>query len=159
MICFLKNAFWSTYEFWRDYILPMFTDEFYKTRWDYETVNKEIDNNSDVIGTHVSKSVVNPVVKIVYKGTIIVFRYNFYDYEIAVISDKPIKLPMKNLFASKEKNFFYQGFPKEYQVEDRYEDNKCRFVANIWNHYNFYTFMFLLQRQIYLNSSKTALFA
>lgn len=154
-----KNNFWNTYTFWRDRILPMFTDEFYKKEWNYEVLNKEIDNNSDVVGAHVSKSIVNPVVKIIYRGTIIVFRYNFYDYEVTVISDKPIKLPMKNLFTSKGENFFYQGFPKKYQVKERYEENKCRFIANVRDHYNFYTFMFLLQKQIALNSTKTALFA
>lgn len=153
-----KNNFWTTYQFWRDKILPMFADEFYKNDCDYELLNKEIDNNSDVVGTHVSKSILNPVMRIVYRGAIIVFRYNFYDYEVAVISDKSVELPMKNLFTSKGEKFFYQGFPKKYQVKDRYEENRCQFIANVRDHYNFYTFMFLLQRQIYLNSTKTVLF-
>ena len=115
-------------------------------------LNKEININSDGVGEYVSKSIVNPVMRILYRGTIIVFRYNFYDYEVAVISDNPIRMPMKNLFASMEESFYYQGFPKEYQVKERYEKNKRQFIAKINNHYNFYTFMFLLQIQIYLNS-------
>lgn len=95
-----------------------------------------------------SKSIINPVVKITYKDVEIVFRYNFYDYEVAVLSPKAIELPMEKLFVSKETDFFYQGFPKEYQVKERYEDNNRRFVAKIYDDYRFYTFMFLLQRAI-----------
>ena len=149
-----KDAFWDTYIFWRDNILPMFTDEYYKASVNYEQLNKEVDNNSDIIGEHRSKSIVNPVVRIVYKGVTIVFRYNFYNYEIAVISNKPIKLPQKRLFYSAGTSFFYEGFPEKYKIKEFYEDDKSRFIANIETHYNFYTFMFLLHRQIYLNSKK-----
>lgn len=146
-----KSDFWNTYVFWRDRILPMFTDEFYKKNYDYKKVDKEIDANSDVVGEHWSKSILNPVMRIVYKGVTIVFRYNFYDYEIAVISDKPIKLSMNHLFTSGGTSFFYQGFPDEYKVRECYEDNKCMFIASVNDHYSFYTFMYLLQRQIHLN--------
>lgn len=149
-----KRSFWNTYTFWRNKILPMFTDEFYKKDWNYEILNKEMDHNSDVVGKHVSKCIASPVVKIAYKGTIIVFRYNFYEYEIAVISNKPINIPMKKLFTSRREAFFYQGFPEKYKIKERYEENKCQFIAKVYDHYNFYTFMFLLQRQIYLNSKK-----
>ena len=149
-----KDAWWETHIFWQDRILPMFTNEFYNKCGNYEKLCEEIDANSDVIGEHWSKSIVNPVMRIVYKGVTIVFRYNFYDYEIAVISDKSIKLPMKNLFVSKSESFYYQGFPDEYMIKERYEDNKCKFVAHINNDYSFYTFMYLLQRQIYLNTKE-----
>lgn len=149
-----KDDFWHTYCFWRDSVLPMFTDEFYSKRFNWDTLAKEIDKNTDVIGEHMSKSIINPVVKITYKGVEIVFRYNFYDYEVAVISPNPIELPMEKLFYSKEADFFYQGFPEEYQIKDRYEDNNCRFVAKIRDHYRFYTFMYLLRRSISSNSSE-----
>ena len=148
-----KDAFWYTYCFWRDDILPMFTDKLYSKQFNWDAFKNEIDKNTDVIGEHRSKSIINPVMKITYKGVEIVFRYNFYNYEIAVISSKPIELPMKRLFSSKEESFFFEGFPKEYQVTDRYEDNKRRFAAKIFDHYRFYTFMFLLQRSIYSNES------
>lgn len=146
-----KDAFWHTYCFWRDRIFPMFTDEYHNKQINWEILDKEIDKNTDVIGTHMSKSVINPVVKITYKGTEIVFRYNFYNYEVAVISPRAIELPMENLFQSKNTSFFYEGFPKEYQIEERYEDNKSKFMASIGDHYSFYTFMFLLWRSICLN--------
>lgn len=143
-----KDSFWHTYCFWRDRILPMFTDEFYSKGFNWDALVKEIDKNTDIVGEHMSKSIINPVMRIIYKDVEIVFRYNFYDYEVAVISPKPIKLPMEKLFSSKETDFFYQGFPKEYQIKDRYEDNNCKFIAKIGDHYRFFTFMFLLQREI-----------
>jgi len=149
-----KDAFWNTYVFWRDRILPMFTDEFYKNNWDYDKLIEEINRNSDIVGEHWSKSILNPVMRIVYKGVTIVFCYNFYGYEVAVISDKPIELPMELLFMSGSASFYYYGFPKEYMVKEHYEDNKCKFVARVNDHYSFYTFMYLLQRQICLNERK-----
>lgn len=147
-----KDDFWHTYCFWRDRILLMFTDEFYSKQFNWDALAKEIDKNTDIVGEHRSKSIINPVVRITYKDVEIVFRYNFYNYEVVVISPKPIELPMERLFASKEESFFCEGFPKEYRVKDRYEDNNRRFIAKIGDHYSFYTFMFLLQRNIYLKS-------
>ena len=48
----------------------------------------------------------------------------------------------------------YWNVNDEYKVKERYEDNKCRFIASIDNHYQFYTFMYLLQREIYFNSKR-----
>ncbi len=144
-----KDAFWHTYCFWRDDILPMFTDYLYSEQFSWDAFKNELDKNTDVIGEHWSKSIINPVMKITYKGVEIIFRYNFYNYEIVVISPKPIELPKNNLFSSKKASFFYEGFPDEYKIKERYEDNKCRFAAHISDHYRFYTFMFLLQREIF----------
>lgn len=149
-----KDAFWATYAFWQNDILPMFTDEYYKKNWDLDKLIVEINENSDIVGEHWSKSIIHPVMKIKYKDVTIVFRYNFYNYEIAVISDKPIKIPMAQLFDSKEASFCYEGFPEDYKVEDRYEDNKCCFIASVYNHYRFYAFMYLLERQIHINSKR-----
>lgn len=149
-----KESYWKAYVFWRDKILPMFSDEFYKEHYKIDNIYNEINHNTQIVGEHWSKSILNPVVKITYHDVIIVFRYNYYDYEVAVISNKPINIPMNKLFISKGASFFYQGFPDEYKVKERYEDNKCRFIASIDNHYQFYTFMYLLQREIYFNSRR-----
>ncbi len=144
-----SNAFWETYNFWEHMILPLFTDAYYADSIaTYNKVNDEINKNIDIVGIHRSKSIVHPVIKITYKGVEIIFRYNFYNYEVVVISPNPIKLPKKNLFSSKRASFFYEGFPSEYKIEERYEDNKCKFAAHINDHYRFYTFMFLLERKI-----------
>jgi len=145
-----KEAFWHTYVFWRDRIIPMFNPnkrQGYK-EWEQYHIS-DIDAFTDVVGSHYSKSILNPVLKIQYKGVNIVFRYNFYDYEIAVISDgMPLIFPVPGLFQSKTASFFYQGFPEQYILDDRYEDNKFRFMASLGDHYQFYTFMTILKYTI-----------
>lgn len=147
-----EPEYWKAYVFWYNKILPMYTDEFHRKNKDFDNIIREINCNTEIIGTHISKSIINPVARIIYHGFAIVFRYNYYDYEIAVIGRKPVNIPMKNLFSSKSERFMYQGFPDEYIVSERYEDSKCRFVAKVRDHYDFYTFMYLLQKEIYINT-------
>lgn len=142
-----KSSFWDTYVFWRDTIIPMFNER--ERTWDeWGMVVNDIDSYTDVVGQHMSKSIVNPVLRITYKGTEVVIRYNFYDYEIAVVGSVPVSIPMKGLFSSQDTSFFYQGFPKGYVLNERYEDNQCKFMASLGNHYQFYTFMFLLKTEL-----------
>lgn len=151
-----KSAWWDQYVFWRDKILPMFTDAYYKSgkSFSWENVEKEIDTNVEIIGEHYSKSLIHPVVKINYRGATIIANYNFYGYEVEVFSDYIIQLPMSNLFRSKKAGFFWYGYPEKWITNERYEDNKKTFVAEINDLYDFYTFMYLLQRQIYKNSKR-----
>lgn len=142
-----KKSYWDTIIFWRDRIIPnLFWDKKYSN--DFDKFVQEINNNTEIVGEHWSKSIINPVLKISYKDCIIIFRYNFYDYEIAVINNKPINIIQKGLFTSKNESFYYQGIPEEYQLKDRYEDNKKQFMVNVRDHYDFYTFMFLLKNAI-----------
>ena len=145
-----SEDFWEAYIFWRDVIIPMFT---YVKKDDGDTMVSYVPLNlldpSTVVGFHVSKSVLSPVLKIDYKNVEIVFRYNFYDYEIAIISNAmPLDFPISGLFQSKKEIFFYQGFPDKYILPDRYEDNHFKFMAKVPNHYQFYTFMALLKYTI-----------
>lgn len=140
-----KKAFWNTYVFWRDTVIPMFILDKNKS-WD--KICEEMDRYTEIVGQHTSKSIINPVLKITYKGTEIVFRYNFYDYEIAVVSNKLVSIPMDGLFRSAKASFFYQGFPNCYVLNERYESDKCRFMASLGTDYQFYTFMFLLKHEI-----------
>lgn len=149
-----KRAWWDQYTFWRDKILPMFTDQFYKEMcngW-WDKLIEELGKNLEIVGTHYSKSIIHPVLKIEYRGVTILANYNFYGYEVEVFSPKEIHLPMNQLFRSKKANFFWYGYPDEWITKERYEDNKKTFVAEINDRYDFYTFMYLLQRQIYKNS-------
>ena len=144
-----KNSFWNEYVYMSDILLGrLFNDK------DYKTYDEFIDNMNkihEVVGEHWSKSILHPVIKIVYKGTTIVFRYNFYDYEIAVISDHPVYIPNMDLFTSKGESFYYQGFPEEYIINDRYEDNKYKFMANVRSTFDFHAFMYLLKLDIETN--------
>lgn len=144
-----KDAFWHTYVFWRDIIIPMFNPVVRKGYEEYKEFHiSDIDAFTDVVGEHWSKSIINPVLKITYKGATLIFRYNFYDYEVAVISSKDLNLPQKNLFYSKDTSFYFQGFPDEYQLTNRYEFSKKQFMAHLNNHYDFYTFMFLIKTEL-----------
>lgn len=146
-----RNKFSDYMVFWRDRIL----DRFYPTydrNYNDESLIREHNKNVEIIGTHWSKSIEHPVVRIKYKGVEIVFRFNFYDYDIAIIGDIPLDIPMKGLFGSLSfKNSFKcgcEGFPKEYKLDCYYETNKCKFMACLFDHYQFYTFMFLLKNEI-----------
>jgi len=152
-----KQAFWKTYIFWRDRIIPMFNTAEYKN--DNERYNHyadDINAFTEIVGCHISKSIVHPVLKISYKGVWIVFRCNFYDYEIAVISDgMPLESPIPNLFTSSGESFFYQGFPDKFVLADRYETNHFRFMAKVGDDYAFYVFMVVLKYTI--DQASTAL--
>lgn len=139
-----KKNFWDTYVFWRDHIIPLFLD--YTKNMSWEDKRKSMDSYTEIVGEHTSKSIVHPVLKIEYCGVKIIFRYNFYDYEIAVIGKIPVDIPPGLLTND---YFFYQGFPDEYIIKTPYStDNNRVFIAGVNNHYQFYTFMFLLKSQI-----------
>lgn len=140
-----RESFLKIYYFISNDILSLFENKFIR-EWD-KRINY-VNSYHDIIGTHWSKSIKHPVLKITYKGTEIVFRYNFYDYEIAVISDIELNIPMNDLFESKNESFYYQGFPEEYKLTERYEDNKKKFMAYIRDKYKFYTFMYILKQEI-----------
>lgn len=144
-----KNTWWEHIVFIRDKILPMmFYDDACKNLGkksnDWEKIEKYMSEHYSIVGTHTSKSVKLPVLLLNYKGATIVFRYNFYDYEVTVIYDKDISLP-KALFNSYRQEFFYQGFPEKYKIHKNYKDSHKEFSVCIGNSYEFYTLMFLLR--------------
>ena len=146
-----KKAWWDYLIFIRDKII---SDMFYwpmvcNMKIDFQEQLRLMSNQYDIVGTHFSKSIEHPVILMRYKGAEIVFRYNFYDYEITVISDRDIRLP-DNLFNKKNKTFYYQGFPEKYQIKTSYAESKKRFSVELSPQcqYKFYTFMFLLKAQL-----------
>lgn len=142
-----KNRFWDTYIFLREEIIPIFSNNKHSNK-SYDELIKHINSYTDIVGTHMSKSIIHPVIRIIYKGVHIVFRYNFCDYEIAVLGIYNVNIP-RDLFYSSPKDFFYyQGFPEEYKVTERYTNNHHIFIAGVGNKYKFYTFMYLLKHEI-----------
>lgn len=155
-----KQAFWDNLILWREKIIPMF----HPRKNDFETWSHDhklwkedqkryynhLNENHFVIGEHWSKSIRCPVVKILYKGCEIVFRENFYGYEIAIIS--PVDLDFTryddSLFLMKKGSYYYQGIPEEYQLETTYNEDHKQFITCVDNNYQFYTFMFLLKNEI-----------
>ena len=146
-----KKQFSDYMVFWRDRIIEKFYPT-YDRNYNDEVLIRDHNKNVEIIGTHMSKSILHPVVRIKYKGVEIVFRYNFYDYDIAIIGDIPLDIPMNGLFGSLSFTHYFnvgcEGFPEEYKLKSYYETNKCKFMACLFDHYQFYTFMFLLKNEI-----------
>ena len=93
----------------------------------YETKTYD-DFQPMVINTHRSKSVLLPVMLVnleKYKIKLI-FRDNFYDWKISVVSKEDINCDFKGLFSEDDKainSVYCEGFPKDL-VFDRYCNNK-----------------------------------
>lgn len=68
----------------------------------------------DIVGEHMSKSILNPVIKTLYKGVEIIWQYNFYDWQIMIKSSVSLNLTDLDLFNATGDYFYYQGIPDEY---------------------------------------------
>lgn len=146
-----KKAWWHEYVFWRNFIQPLFLDR--PMNGEPHEHIEAINTYSKVVGGHYSKSIVHPVMRIVYKDVTIVFRYNFHDYEIAVIGNIPIKMPRELI--SSGNSFFYQGFPEKYVVSDQYsKKNNKTFMFSLLYQHQFYAFLTILKWQIDLYHKK-----
>ena len=109
------------------------------------------DNPPLVISTHYSKSVKLPVFQINLEkyGIEMVLRYDFYDWQISVKSDKPLDFDYMGLFnPTEEISYLYcEGFPRD-KVYGSYEQSHSQFTIEIGSHYDLYTFIFLLKNYL-----------
>ncbi|MDR1549050.1 MAG: hypothetical protein LBT06_10745 [Hungatella sp.] len=148
--------FYEYINFWCADILPLFdavTGPIPDTNMDgldsyYDQRATNINKIHDIVGQHFSKSIKHPVVKITYKGFTIVFRYNFFGYEVYIDGEKWLTLPQKDIFVSKNARFFYEGFPDEYKTELRYEHGRRKFMVAVADHNRFFAFMVILRNEI-----------
>ena len=150
------TAFYDYIIFWYTDILPLFDSisgpipetnmEGVDSYYDQRAIN--VNKIHDIVGQHFSKSIKHPVVKISYKGFTIVFRYNFYGYEIYVEGEHWLTIPQKDIFVSKDARFFYEGFPEEYKTDLRYEHGRRKFMVAVADHNRFFAFMVLLRNEI-----------
>lgn len=102
-----------------------------------------------VISTHTSKSVTLPVMKICLPsvGVEMIFRNNFYDWNVSIKSEKFLDFDHKGLI-NDDRDCFYQGFPDEWKFGN-YNDNHKQFTICIGSDYDLYAFMFLLKDYLY----------
>jgi hypothetical protein len=117
-----------------------------------------------VIGEHRSKSVRLPVFSFERPdlGLQVVMRYNFYDWNVSVVSEKPVTLDLAQLgfthdyMPSERSEFptgyipgrcwggcFFQGFPTELQFGP-FDENPRKFSLYIDDDYELYVFVRLL---------------
>lgn len=141
-----KQSFWNNIIFMRDTLFPMMFNCKNDDKNDYDAMISRINSGVEIVGTHKSKSIELPVVKITYRNIVIVFRYNFYNWEMTVISDIPIKLNWDLI--SKNRSMFFEGFPAEYMLDTRYKQSHTKFSATILNgEYGVFTVMHAIKEQ------------
>ena len=87
---------------------------------------------AEVVGVHYSKSIKCPVIKTGYKGVVIIWQYNFYDWQIMVKSCEDLELNNLELYNADGTYFFYQGIPEEYKFQPYSKANKKEFAINIY---------------------------
>ena len=119
-----------------------------------------------VIGEHRSKSVRLPVYLLDRSdlGIQFVLRYNYYDWNVSVVSERPVEVDLGNLangydprdedrFASGYKpgyawgGCFFQGFPMEYQFGPKSLDSR-KFSICVHTDYELYTLVWLVMREV-----------
>lgn len=87
-------------------------------------------DTAEVVGEHYSKSILNPVVKFIYKDVEVLFQYNFYNWQIMVKSNNP--LDMSNLkYLNLTDYFYYQGIPNNYHFKPYSKDNNKEFAVGL----------------------------
>ena len=111
---FYKESWWNNNCFIRDRLLSLFND-----------------SKAEVIGTHYSKSIKCPVIKTSYKGVEIIWQYNFYDWQIMVKSNKPLKLRNLKIYKAEGDYLYYQGIPEEYKFKAYSKTNNKEFAINV----------------------------
>ena len=131
-----KKAWWKRGCFIRDRLL-----------------NKVFGTNYKIVGEHYSKSILNPVVLVNYKGVDIILQYNFYDWQIMVKSPKALILEDLDFYETTGDYFYYQGIPSAYHFEKYSETNNKNFAIDIYERdddalMDVYGFMIMLKRII-----------
>ena len=104
-----------------------------------------------VISTHRSKSVLLPVMEINLKsvGVKLVFRDNFYNWNVTVESEKDIECDFRGTFTDESYHYcFCEGFPSD-RIYGMYKDNHKKFTCCINSDYELFTFMWLLREYLY----------
>ena len=103
------------------------------------------------ISTHMSKSVLLPVMELDLKsvGVKIVLRYNFYNWNVSIESENDIGCDFKDVFSDDNYNYCYcEGFPADRKY-GMYKDNHKKFTICIDDDYKLFTFMWLLADYLY----------
>jgi len=132
-----KDVYWKQIIFVRDYIANLLSRS-------HEEFCYML---PDVAGEHTSKSIKCPVYFFDLKrdGVKIWMRYNFYDWNISVQSEKPITCDFLDVFSDENYGYcFCQGM--EDKKFNLYRENNQKFTVCVFNKYDVYTFFRVLRR-------------
>ena len=130
---FAEPAFWTQVMFVGDRLAP------YLTREPAADLTGR-QNRVTVVGTHRSKSVDCPVYEIKTAWGRIQMRNNFHDWNVTVISDKPITLDASTLqFIHRDLGYcYFQGMTEKAEF---YAPGCCSFSFSCTSHYDLYAFL------------------
>ena len=144
-VCFIRDTICRNLFLYEEY------PEAKGGKWDDEIYKKIKAFQPKVISTHCSKSVILPVMEIDLKSVDVklVLRYNFYDWNVTIESEKDIDCDFKGTFTDEDYRYcFCQGFPKE-RIYGMYKENHKKFTCCITSDYELFTFMWLLREYLY----------
>lgn len=127
-----KRGYWDQITFVRD-TLPQV---FFKTYTQFKA------NPVRVVGDHTSKSIDLPVYSIKVGDLEIRMRYNFYDWQVSVRSEKSIPDTFFSLINKDEviHNVYFEGFERNW-IFGSYNQNPQEFSVEIGDEYKLYAFM------------------
>lgn len=131
-----KSSYWDQIIFVRDQIASMLARSY-----------EEYKDLVDVSGEHTSKSITCPVYFIDLKdyGVRIWMRYNYYDWNVSVESERHITCDFLDTFSDNDYSYcFCQGM--EDKKFSTYKDNDKKFTVCIGDKYNVYTFLKCLKK-------------
>lgn len=149
-----KGSWGNQIQFFRDNIAQLFCCGI-----DYE----DQASHCTVISTHRSKSIILPVYKLHREdyGLTMVFRNNFYNWKMSVISERPIITNFDGLFhttppiepdytGNELADCYFEGFPHEYifGYYSELESYRKKFSAEIWGNQPLWTAVFLMLRDL-----------
>jgi hypothetical protein len=139
---FFNKRYWDQIFFVRDRIARVLAST-------YEEFVKLV----DVDGDHISKSVKLPVYFIHLKehGIRIWMRNNFHNWNVSIISDKPLTCNFLNSFSDKNDYGYCFCEGMEDKKFSRYTDNKRKFTVCIGDSYDVYVFFRVLAQFLRIN--------
>ncbi len=109
---------------------------------------KEIQLGTEVISTHMSKSVTLPVYRLEWNKYIFIMRYNFYDWKVSVQAPigKSLVANFMGLFEEDAEihSVYCEGFSDD-KVFVPYSVSKKDFTCSIVDNYKLYTFFWIVK--------------
>ncbi len=152
-----KQSWLNQLMFFRGDIAPLFAQNYNR---------KVIDSVLSVISTHISKSTTLPVYRLHRDdiGLTMIFRNNYYNWKMSVISERPIDTDLSDLFFTSPPvdpeytgdplaRVYFEGFSEEF-VFGYYSENNRKFSAEIRDDNTLFTTVFLILRTLGVVKSK-----
>lgn len=129
------KGYWNQIAFVRDKVASLLSST-------YDEFTKLV----NVDGNHTSKSIKLPVyfINLREHGIRIWMRNNFHDWNVSIMSDRPLTCNFLNVFSDKSGYgyCFCQGM--EDKKFGQYNDNNCQFTVCIADNYDMYVFFRVL---------------